>query len=141
MKKAPSQKGRLTRKPSFGGHQGVSWDVNNASWVARIQYAGNPLHVGWYYDRMAAAKAYDKAAVFLYGASAITNFGIAACQEDPTQVSSLIVQAWEALKAAEYGAEAEAAPAHANPEDKKQELAAAAAAAAAHGWSSAGAAA
>ncbi|WIA23301.1 hypothetical protein OEZ85_000068 [Tetradesmus obliquus] len=76
---------------------------------------------GWYYDKWAAAKAYDKAAVYLYGDSAITNFGIAACQDDPTQVSNLIIQAWKTLKAADAEAAAEATPAHANPDDRKQE--------------------
>jgi hypothetical protein len=46
-------------------------------------------------EAIAAAKAYDKAAVYLYGASAITNFGLEAClagkyreegdKTDPTQ--------------------------------------------------------
>lgn len=33
-----------------------------------------------------AAKAYDKAALYLYGDKAITNFGLQACQQDTTEV-------------------------------------------------------
>lgn len=46
-------------------------------------------------DAVAAAKAYDKAAVYLYGANAITNFGLEACLADPTEVGSCIVRAKE----------------------------------------------
>lgn len=41
---------------------------------------------GRFEDDVAAAKAYDKAAVYLYGSNAITNFGLEACQVDPTEV-------------------------------------------------------
>jgi hypothetical protein len=43
---------------------------------------------GRYEDEVLAARAYDKAAVWLYGARAITNFGLEACLLDPTEVSS-----------------------------------------------------
>lgn len=49
------------------------------------------LHIaGRYADDVAAAKAYDKAAVYLYGSQAITNFGLQACLEDPTPVMMAI---------------------------------------------------
>lgn len=44
------------------------------------------LGAGRFDEDVAAAKAYDKAAVFLYGSNAITNFGLEACQVDPTEV-------------------------------------------------------
>lgn len=44
------------------------------------------LSAGRFEDDVAAAKAYDKAAVYLYGSNAITNFGLEACQVDPTEV-------------------------------------------------------
>uniref|UniRef100_A0A383WET2 AP2/ERF domain-containing protein n=1 Tax=Tetradesmus obliquus TaxID=3088 RepID=A0A383WET2_TETOB len=62
-------------------------------WILRIYFAGKQRHVGRYEDEGEAAKAYDKAAVFLYGAGAVTNFGLVACLEDPTEVSDFIVQA------------------------------------------------
>ncbi|WIA43776.1 hypothetical protein OEZ86_010199 [Tetradesmus obliquus] len=65
-------------------YKGLSWDEKYHVWRR---------HVGRYEDEGEAAKAYDKAAVYLYGAGAVTNFGLAACQEDPTEVSDFIVQA------------------------------------------------
>jgi hypothetical protein len=45
---------------------------------------------GRYADDLTAAKAYDKAAVYLYGRNAITNFGLEACRADPTEVGGLL---------------------------------------------------
>jgi hypothetical protein len=45
---------------------------------------------GRFEDDITAAKAYDKAAVYLYGSNAITNFGLEACQVDPTEVGQCI---------------------------------------------------
>jgi hypothetical protein len=42
------------------------------------------LCAGRYADEFSAAKAYDKAAVYLYSRSAITNFGLEACKADCT---------------------------------------------------------
>eukprot|EP00775_Hariotina_reticulata_P002096 gene2096-2414_t len=75
--------------------RGLSWDKKHQGWRVRIYYSGKQRHVGRFEDDVAAAKAYDKAAVYLYGANAITNFGIQACQEDPTEVSPFIVLAKE----------------------------------------------
>jgi hypothetical protein len=47
------------------------------------------LGAGRYEDDITAGKAYDKAAVYLYGANAITNFGHSLVAEDPTEVSSV----------------------------------------------------
>jgi hypothetical protein len=45
------------------------------------------VFAGRYSDDIAAATAYDKAAMYLYGRNAITNFGLDACQKDQTEVS------------------------------------------------------
>jgi hypothetical protein len=41
---------------------------------------------GRFEEEVAAAKAYDKAAVHLYGRNACTNFGLEACHHDNTEV-------------------------------------------------------
>lgn len=46
----------------------------------------SPLISGRYTDEVEAAKAYDKAAYYLYGDAAITNFGLEAVRKDTTEV-------------------------------------------------------
>ncbi|WIA34438.1 hypothetical protein OEZ86_012772 [Tetradesmus obliquus] len=75
--------------------RGLSWDKKHQGWRVRIYYSGKQRHVGRYEDDISAAKAYDKAAVYLYGANAITNFGLYQVAEDPTEVSAFIVLAKE----------------------------------------------
>jgi hypothetical protein len=49
------------------------------------------LSAGRYEDELTAAKAYDKAAVYLYGSSANTNFELLECLQDTTEVSALLL--------------------------------------------------
>jgi hypothetical protein len=49
------------------------------------------LSAGRYEDELTAAKAYDKAAVYLYVSSANTNFGLLECLQDTTEVSALLL--------------------------------------------------
>ncbi|WIA42176.1 hypothetical protein OEZ86_009440 [Tetradesmus obliquus] len=75
--------------------RGLSWNKTHQLWRVRIYYNGKLRFVGRFEDAITAARAYDKAAVYLYGASAITNFGLEACLADPTEVGSCIVRAKE----------------------------------------------
>jgi hypothetical protein len=58
-------------------------------WVVDFALSLN-LFAGHYQieEELLAARAYDKASMWLYGARAITNFGLEACQLDPTEVST-----------------------------------------------------
>lgn len=60
-------------------------------WGAGAYYSPVLAHVapGRYEDDLTAAKAYDKSAYYLYGANAITNFGLEACLADITEVGPL----------------------------------------------------
>jgi hypothetical protein len=49
------------------------------------------LLAGRYEDELTAAKAYDKAAMYLYGSNAVTNFGLQECLQDTTEVSALLL--------------------------------------------------
>ncbi|KAF6260191.1 hypothetical protein COO60DRAFT_914794 [Scenedesmus sp. NREL 46B-D3] len=73
--------------PVRSKYRGLSWDKKYQGWRVRIYYAGKQRHVGRYEDEASAAGAYDKAAVFLYGTSAITNFGLDSCLKDPTEAA------------------------------------------------------
>lgn len=59
------------------------WTTSSVTSLGFLAYL---LHAGRYEDDISAAKAYDKAAVYLYGANAITNFGLSQVAEDPTEV-------------------------------------------------------
>jgi hypothetical protein len=53
---------------------------------------------------VAAARAYDKAAYYLYGHKAILNFGFEDVESDPTPVAACIRQAREQCESGEAGA-------------------------------------
>lgn len=53
---------------------GVSWDRRKGRWFSQIQIRGNRKFLGYYEDELAAARAYDAAAVKLHGATAALNF-------------------------------------------------------------------
>lgn len=62
------------RKPSHNtsGYKGVL--RSRGKWVARIKKGGKTRHIGTYEDLIEAAKAYDKAALELFGEFACVNF-------------------------------------------------------------------
>lgn len=68
-----SQNSRL-RRCNTSGFKGVQWLSANRKWRAFISNNGSTLHLGLFKDRVEAAKAYDRAAVKLFGQFSLTNF-------------------------------------------------------------------
>eukprot|EP00878_Enallax_costatus_P000920 GHUV01001050.1.p1 GENE.GHUV01001050.1~~GHUV01001050.1.p1 ORF type:complete len:558 (+),score=158.89 GHUV01001050.1:159-1676(+) len=83
--------------------RGLSWDKKHQGWRVRIYYAGKQRHVGRFDDDITAARAYDKAAVYLYGTNAITNFPLEVCLADHTEVSGFIILAMEQVDQEQLG--------------------------------------
>jgi len=63
--------GRVRRGSS--GFLGVSFYARTGRWSARIQIEGKRLHLGYFPTAEEAAAAYDRAALFYLGASAVVN--------------------------------------------------------------------
>lgn len=49
------------------GHKGVSWSKSEKKWQVLIQHNKNRKHLGFFNDKELAAKAYNKAALRLFG--------------------------------------------------------------------------
>ncbi|WIA23314.1 hypothetical protein OEZ85_000081 [Tetradesmus obliquus] len=109
MEEALSQQSDQAPQPVYHSYKGVCWAPKYSNWRARIMYRGKMRHVGFYPSKEEAAMAHDKAAVFLHGSKAVTNFGLAACLEDPTEVSSFIVNLKEPGQAATAAANVDTA--------------------------------
>lgn len=58
-------------KSSF---RGVVWDKSRRTWTAKILVDGKTRNLGRYSDPAAAAEAFDRAAIFYRGGTAILNF-------------------------------------------------------------------
>jgi AP2 domain/HNH endonuclease len=66
---------RPPQKNNTSGYKGVFWKKDSKFWLAQIR-ARNKLHyIGIYKDREEAARAYDAAALKLFGSHARLNFG------------------------------------------------------------------
>lgn len=65
-------KGFLTLRKPVSTYRGVDWHAKQ--WRARIQTKGHRLTIGHYNTEQEAARAYDRAAVELYGTYARLNF-------------------------------------------------------------------
>lgn len=61
------------RKGCMSIFKGVSWSGQKAKWHARIKLHGKARHLGFYVDETEAAKAYNAAAVNLFGEFARLN--------------------------------------------------------------------
>ena len=61
-------------KHNRSGYKGVSWNIRRSKWRAYILGDGKQRSLGYYTDRIEAAKAYDNAARELHGEFAAVNF-------------------------------------------------------------------
>lgn len=61
-------------KRNKSGYKGVSFSKGNNKWRSQIQVRDKFHHIGYFKDKIEAAKAYDEAATELYGEFAWLNF-------------------------------------------------------------------
>ena len=69
-----NQANRPASKRSTSGYKGVSWYRNRDKWQASIQKNGKKTNLGYFSDKVEAARAYDKAALEMFGEFARLNF-------------------------------------------------------------------
>ena len=62
------------QKNNTSGYRGLVWRPKKKRWAVRIGYQGKFFRLGLFKDIVDAAKAYDKAAVNLFGEFARPNF-------------------------------------------------------------------
>lgn len=55
-------------------YRGVLWNRNRNNWLARIKTNGKAHYIGSFYSEIEAAKAYDRAAMRIFGEFARVNF-------------------------------------------------------------------
>ena len=66
----------MIRSTNKSGYKGVCLFKQNNKWRATIVFQGKQRALGYYYSKIEAAKAYDRAATELFGDFAHTNFPI-----------------------------------------------------------------
>jgi len=64
---------RGKQKNNTSGFKGVSWNKSKGKWCAQIWHRGKKKHLGYFFDKIQAALAYDKAATKLHGTFACCN--------------------------------------------------------------------
>jgi hypothetical protein len=65
---------RRVRSNNTSGYRGVTWYQATRKWNASLMCHGKRHHLGYFTDKVAAARAYDEAAVAFFGAFARLNF-------------------------------------------------------------------
>jgi hypothetical protein len=79
-----TQQNQCNRRPQCGGtsaFKGVRWHKRDRKWHARIQVDGKTKHLGNFTDEIAAAAAYDAAALKHFGEFALTNAALVLVEE------------------------------------------------------------
>lgn len=74
-KKAIPNPKKITNKDNTSGYRGVVYHKHSGLWHAVLRFDRKQISLGYYPDRIDAAKAYDSAAVKFLGELAVTNFG------------------------------------------------------------------
>lgn len=64
---------RKLNKNASSGFKGITWHEKTGKWMAQITCQGKRRHIGLFSNRLEAARAYDSAAVELFGEFASTN--------------------------------------------------------------------
>jgi hypothetical protein len=67
---------RVRRADNTSGYKGVSWHIRRNKWHAHIRHEGRLQHLGYFDDPISAARAYDAAAIEMFGAFARINFPV-----------------------------------------------------------------
>ena len=62
------------KRKSRSGYKGVCYDKAKRRWRAAIVHHGRRIHLGYFKEKLEAAKAYDTAAIKYFGQFAHTNF-------------------------------------------------------------------
>ena len=60
-------------KTNTSGYKGVFWHKKSQKWRAQISCQGKTKHLGYFHNKVEAAKCYDEAALRLHGEFAQTN--------------------------------------------------------------------
>ena len=60
-------------KNNKSGYKGVYWHKANSYWVSQIRKNKKSIYLGYFKDKTVAAKAYNKAALEIFGKYALLN--------------------------------------------------------------------